>query len=155
MAFNRIVRTPITLSDGTFLPTGTHFSVASAAVQMDERFLANPDKFDPFRYERLRASAPDQQQKHQFAMTDSNNLHFGHGRYACPGRFFASNEIKIILAHLLLRWDFRYPTGATRPKNLPADENLYPDPAARLEIRERKLEPDVAGLVFTPVGQAE
>ena len=65
----------------------------------------DPSTFDPFRYSRLREdkSTPENANKFQFAMTDRNSLHFGHGKYACPGRFFASNEIKILLCHLLRR----------------------------------------------------
>ncbi|KAI4151581.1 MAG: hypothetical protein LQ340_003426, partial [Diploschistes diacapsis] len=150
VAFNPIVRTPLTLSDGTRLPAGTHFSVASEAVMHNAAFVASPDAFDPFRYYRLRESGPDQVQKHQSAMTDQNNLHFGHGKYSCPGRFFASNEIKIIMAHLLLQYDFKYPEGCGRPRSLSADENLYPDPdpAARLEMRERKVEEGVGHLIY-------
>lgn len=28
--------------------------------------------------------------------TSPNHLAFGHGKHACPGRFFAATEIKII-----------------------------------------------------------
>ncbi|KAI0389232.1 cytochrome P450 monooxygenase [Xylariaceae sp. FL0594] len=139
LAFNRIVRSPITLSDGTVLPKGTHFSMASDEVMHDPEFLAgggDPSEFDPFRYSRLRDESAENANRYQFATTDKNSLHFGHGKYSCPGRFFASNEIKIIMAHLLLRYDFKYPAGQGRPVNLSADENLYPDPTARLLMRE-------------------
>ena len=36
-----------------------------------------------------------------------DSLEFGYGKHACPGRFFAVNEIKLILANLLLRFDFK------------------------------------------------
>lgn len=98
--------------------------------------LDNPAEYDGFRYYKQRLEE-GQGTHHQFAMTDKNNLHFGHGKFSCPGRFFASNEIKIILAHLLLNYDFKYPVGQTRPVNLSADENLYPDPSARLLMRRR------------------
>ncbi|KAI1454028.1 cytochrome P450 monooxygenase [Annulohypoxylon moriforme] len=153
LAFNRIVRSPVKLSDGTLLPAGTHFSMAAHSLLHDPELLpggGDPTEFDPFRYSRLRddASKPENANKFQFAMTDRNSLHFGHGKYACPGRFFASNEIKIILAHLLLRYDFKYPAGQGRPRNLFADENIYPDPAARLLMRERvEVNEDIRKLV--------
>ncbi|KAL0262791.1 hypothetical protein SLS55_001764 [Diplodia seriata] len=139
LAFNRIVRSPITLSDGTTLPRGTHFSMASDSVLHDPSNIANPSAFDGFRYARTRDSEPGAANKHQFAMTDANSLHFGHGKYSCPGRFFAANEIKMILAHLLLNFDFAYPEGKGRPRNLSADENVYPDPEARLLMRRREV----------------
>lgn len=115
--------------------------MASDSVMHDPSNIADPDVFDGFRYARLRQSSADNANKHQFAMTDANSLHFGHGKYSCPGRFFASNEIKMILAHLLLNFDFRYPEGQGRPRNLSADENIYPDPAARLQMRRREVGP--------------
>ncbi|KAI0099189.1 cytochrome P450 [Nemania sp. FL0031] len=136
LSFHRIVKSPVKLSDGTLLPVGTHFCMASDSIMHDEELLPGAAKFDPFRYARLR-DEPGNSNRFQFVMTDQNNLHFGHGKNACPGRFFASNEIKIILAHLILHYDFEYPVGQTRPRNLFADENIYPDPAARLMMRER------------------
>lgn len=43
------------------------------------------------------------------------NMSFGFGRHACPGRFFAANEIKLILARLLLDYDLRMPPGVDEP----------------------------------------
>lgn len=103
---------------------------------MDESNVENAQEFDPFRSFRRRQD-PDEAARHQFATTDDNHLHFGHGKFACPGRFFAANEIKIILATMLLRYDFKYPDGKGRPVNMTADENVYPDPAARVLLRHR------------------
>ena len=69
-------------------------------------------------------------------MTDKNHLHFGHGKYACPGRFFAVLEMKMILARFLLDYEFKYPEGQGRPRNLTMDENVLPDPAATLLVRK-------------------
>lgn len=80
-------------------------------------------------------------------MTSSDSLHFGHGRQACPGRFLASDEIKMMLVKLLLRYDFRYPDGFDRPKNLTADENVFPDPSATLLMRPHKLDEKISGLL--------
>lgn len=151
LAFNRVVKhSPLELYDGTVLPVGTHFNMASHAILLDAPNLPNsgdPAQFDGFRYSRLRED-PGNANKYQWATTDNNSLHFGHGKYACPGRFLASNEIKLILAHLILRYDFKYPEGSSRPRNLTADENFYPDPAARLLMRAREdIEPEVRVLV--------
>ncbi|GME35460.1 cytochrome p450 monooxygenase [Neofusicoccum parvum] len=140
MTFNRVVRSPITLSDGTQLPVGAHLTVASDATSHDPDIIPSPDRFDPFRWARLRQSDPSSAHKHQFATTDVNSLHFGHGRHACPGRFFAAAEIKMLLAQLLLDYDFKYPQGQGRPINLSADDWLFPDPNARLLIRRRSGE---------------
>lgn len=42
--------------------------------------------------------------------TSSTFLAWGHGKHACPGRFFASSVMKLVLAHFVLNFDFRLPT---------------------------------------------
>ena len=43
------------------------------------------------------------------------NMSFGFGRHACPGRFFAANEMKLIMARLLLDYDIKMPPGVSEP----------------------------------------
>ncbi|KAI1213728.1 cytochrome P450 [Annulohypoxylon truncatum] len=139
-AFNRIVREPLRLADGTILPPGTHIAMASDAILNDPEYLPGENtEFEPFRWARLRddPAHPENVHRYQFATTDSNNLHFGHGKYACPGRFYAGQQIKMILGHLILLYDFKYPFGQGRPRNLCSDENIYPDPLAKVLIRRR------------------
>ena len=83
--------------------------------------------------------------KHQFVTTSSESLNFGHGNHACPGRFFASNEIKVVLIELLRSWEFRLKgdwegVGGEdkRPKNWEVDMGIVPDVGAELEFRRRK-----------------
>ena len=136
MGFGRIVRKPITLSDGIQLPVGTHLCMASDCITHDADHLDNPIEYDGFRYYKKRLDA-SQSSNHQFTTTDRNNLHFGYGKYACPGRFFASDEIKMVLVHLLLNFEFKYPVGQARPANISAGEFLFPDPSARVLMRRR------------------
>lgn len=139
MGFHRIVqRNPITLSDGQTLKPGTHICLASYSISRDSDVVPNQE-FDGFRYYEMRKD-PDEDKAMQYAMTDKNHLHFGHGRFACPGRFFAANELKMILGELLLDYDFKYPEGKSRPKNINADEFLYPDPHTRLLMKGRDRE---------------
>ena len=70
-------------------------------------------------------------------MTDHNNLAFGYGKFACPGRFYAANEMKMMLALMLICYDIRFPDGCRRPRNFTIDSDMYPDPATRLLIRKR------------------
>jgi cytochrome P450 len=37
---------------------------------------------------------------------------FGYGRHACPGRFFAANEIKMMLSRFLLNYEFKNEDGS-------------------------------------------
>lgn len=45
----------------------------------------------------------------------------------------------MVLAELLLNYDFRYPEGKGRPENLNADEFLYADPETVLEMRKLEM----------------
>jgi cytochrome P450 len=40
-----------------------------------------------------------------WVIPNHTNIHLGHGRHACPGRFFASAELKIVLLHILQHYD--------------------------------------------------
>lgn len=96
--------------------------------------IENADEFDGLRYYHLRKN-PKETMKHQHAMTDKNHMHFGYGKYSCPGRFFASNEMKMILATMLLRYEARYPEGASRPANMNIDEFMFVFPETPLLMK--------------------
>ena len=46
---------------------------------------------------------------------------FGYGKHACPGRFFANQEFKVILVQLIMSYDLRLhgagPGNQERPPN--------------------------------------
>ena len=136
VGFKRQVLTPLTLSDGTQLPSGAHMVMPVVPIAQDETLTSYPLEFDGFRHYRRRLE-PSESNKHQFATTDANNMHFGHGKYSCPGRFFAANTIKIMLAHLILYYDFRYPDGTGRPDNVCLHEYVFPSPDAKVEFMEK------------------
>lgn len=103
------------------------------------------DEFHPWRFSDLRAY-PGEENKHQFVTTTSESTVFGHGRWACPGRFFASNEIKSILIQLLQRYDIGVgPQGQgeggewERPMTFTVEMGYYPDPTACLYFRDRQV----------------
>ncbi|KAI8930431.1 hypothetical protein NX059_012382 [Plenodomus lindquistii] len=153
LTFQRIFHQSITLSDGTHFPSGTRIAVPTHWMLNDSTYVpgaADPATFDPFRYSRIREDPahPENAQRHMLAMTDASNMAFGYGRYACPGRFYAVNEMKMIMGHLLLRYDFKFKEGCSRPKNFTFDSDLYPDMSARLLIRERtKIEDGIEKLL--------
>ena len=127
-----------TLSDGTRLPKGTHFCMASQAIQNDASVTESPNVFDGFRYYKMRQNPVDAH-RHQFATTEPDVLNFGHGKYSCPGRFFASLEIKNILVRLLMNYDFKLPDGQKRPQNLVAHEYIFPNPDGKIMFKERAV----------------
>jgi len=126
--FRRIAISDLTLSDGTFISKGSRIEVASYAVLHDSEIIENPDVFDGLRYYKLRMRSPEDANRHQFSTTTKDNLNFGYGRHACPGRFFASNEIKVIVANALQNYDIELvDKEAGRPKNLMFEATVLPD----------------------------
>lgn len=86
---------------------------------MDPTIYPEPEKFDGFRHDKMRQADPEAAKRHQFTSVNSHSTNFGFGRMACPGRFFADNEIKLIVAYLLMHYDFKLPSGQTeRYKNI-------------------------------------
>ncbi|KFA78103.1 hypothetical protein S40288_05679 [Stachybotrys chartarum IBT 40288] len=135
--FIRKVMQPITLSDGTQLPSGTKILAPLAGISQDERLFPNPTTFDALRFYRMRQETPESNNRWQFTSVGDNNINFGAGRHACPGRFFASNEIKLIVAHFLLQYDIRLKPGAKRPKPMAMVMTKAPSPTAELEFKRR------------------
>ncbi|PSN63321.1 putative cytochrome P450 [Corynespora cassiicola Philippines] len=150
----RQVMQHIQLSDGTVLPKGTRIAFASASIAMDPMINPSPEQFDGFRsfYKRQRdleslaaagqessAAAALAKNRNAMAFPDKDRLVFGHGRQACPGRFFAVSEMKLILARFLVGYDFKFLPGKSRPRNFFLEEYILPDPRAKLMMRTRRL----------------
>lgn len=123
-----------TFSDGTTVPAGSFVLVPMYAMYKDNDIFPNAEQFDAFRFSKLRAQE-GQDNRHQFVTTSTTHINFGHGRSACPGRFFASNEIKLLLAHTLLNYDIKL-TGK-EPKATWYDRSRRPDLQAQVSFRRR------------------
>lgn len=140
VAFVRKVLQPMTLSDGTHLPHGTMIGAPLHAMMHDPALVENPDVFDGYRWYKLRQKE-GQFNSHQFVSTSASTLLFGHGNHACPGRFFAANEIQFLLVTFLLRYDFKYPEGETRPANWSMAENVLQNTKRVLVFKKRQNQP--------------
>ncbi|KAI9146868.1 Cytochrome P450 monooxygenase ATR2 [Paramyrothecium foliicola] len=111
-SFQRKVMKPFTLPNGQLIPAGVTIEVPAVGVNADSEVFANADKFDPLRFYHLREQAKEKGSvegaaTNQFVSVSQNSLTFGYGRHACPGRFFAANEIKMILANAIMSWEFK------------------------------------------------
>lgn len=60
----RKCRADIKLSNNIILLKGTHIGVAAGANALDSQYFEDPDRFDGFRFEKLRAS-PGNDNKYQ------------------------------------------------------------------------------------------
>ncbi len=71
--------------------------------------------------------------------TSPDNLHWGYGRNACPGRFMAAAEIKLSLAWILWHFDISFPYGQVdRPENIFVDERVVPSQKQEIGFRLRQ-----------------
>ncbi|KAI1199298.1 cytochrome P450 [Nemania serpens] len=140
MSMNRYVEKPITLSDGIVLPKGARICVVSDFANPD--VYKEPARFDAARFVKKRLE-PGQENSWQFVTTSASHLNFGHGEHACPGRFFASNEIKIVLCHLLLKYDWRFVPDAPEPQPRMFESTKSVKADTRIQARRRKAEIDI------------
>lgn len=136
------MKQPITLSSGTKIPAGTFISTpAYWAARDPSAFPPTGDGFEPWRWSDLREEAEQKGLSSipYLASTPSpHNLHWGYGRNACPGRFMAAVEVKLIIAWILWNFDVSWPLGQTeRPENLFIDERVLPDPTQHVRFRRR------------------
>lgn len=105
---------------------------------MDKFLYPSPETFDPFRFSKLRKEQPEMDGRAQYVSSNSSSLSFGFGRHACPGRFFAAQEIKAIMAFLLQNFDMRFASGQSRPESIRVETQFLPDPMATVEFRRRQ-----------------
>ncbi|KAM0338872.1 hypothetical protein ACHAPU_011154 [Fusarium lateritium] len=137
-SFQRKVLKSFTLSNGQVIPAGLMIEIPAVAVNSDSYIFPKADEFDPLRFYRLRTQAKDEGSvekaaNNQFVSVNQSSLTFGYGRHACPGRFFAANEIKMILAHALLRYDVKLVGSETkRYSNMEFAHMSIPDPSRNL-----------------------
>lgn len=124
-----------TLSTGHVIPEGSIVVGALEQVHRDPRFLpVDPDSgelimgdsplevFDAYRFV---------DKKMKSTTVGPNHLTFGIGAHACPGRYFAANEIKYVLVEMLIRYNVRTKSGARAKDNVlfgmtrfPSNEHL-------------------------------
>ncbi|KAF2452475.1 cytochrome P450 [Lineolata rhizophorae] len=88
-----------TLPDGTVLPKGTRLGVATTEVHADCELHGNDaNVFRPDRFVGKGGTGG-------VIVTGESFLAFGLGRHACPGRFLAAHELKLLIAYMLLNYD--------------------------------------------------
>ena len=55
-----------------------------------------------------------------------------------PGRFFAANELKAMMAHIVMNYDVKFEHEGVRPPNKWYGLSLGPDPTAKVLFRKRE-----------------
>nr|WEP24415.1 cytochrome P450 [Curvularia sp.] len=123
------------------------YVMIDGTLAQDPTVFPNPEKFDIYRWKRMR-EVPEYANKAHFVSTSPEHIGFGHGIHACPGRFFAANEIKIALCFLLLRYDWEAVDVATS-EPLHFGTSYLVNPQSTLRYRKRESEIDLEALEFS------
>ncbi|PKY06745.1 cytochrome P450 [Aspergillus campestris IBT 28561] len=132
LSFHRVVKHDLSLTDGLFLPKGTHICMAAGPISHDPEIVADPDTFDAFRY------AKEKKATSSLVSTGPTHMHFGLGRYACPGRFFATHVMKVILSRFLVDYEFHFEAGQRgRPQNVVIGDKIIPNLTTPILIKKR------------------
>ncbi|KXH26760.1 hypothetical protein CSAL01_00306 [Colletotrichum salicis] len=105
----------VTLSDGTFIPSGTKLEFPTFAIHRDGKFFDNAAEFDGFRFLK-------------FARKDMLGWGLCKTAWACPGRFLADIEIKLVVAFILMNYDTKNPDGQGRHSHVHFENQVFHDP---------------------------
>ncbi|KAI1370302.1 cytochrome P450 [Hypoxylon crocopeplum] len=135
-----------TFGDGTHVPAGAYACMPVHAIENDEAHTPDPGRFDGLRsfrarqeWERQAASSRNSNSSEFLFDTPTlTSLSFGYGKTACPGRFFASHAIKVVLVKMFSDYEFRFLPGAGRPPGIMAHEFLFPSPEQKILVRRNK-----------------
>lgn len=136
VTMRRLVTKDMTLSDGTFFPKSSMLSI-SALRMWDGAVHQDPEKFDGYRWLRMRQDDPTKESYAQFVAVNPDHMGFGFGEHACPGRFFAANVLKTILSHLLLKYEWKVADPSRPIKHQEWGGTLRVDPELRLSVCKR------------------
>ncbi|KZT23027.1 cytochrome P450 [Neolentinus lepideus HHB14362 ss-1] len=136
-SLNRIALKDYTFADGTFVPRGTSVAACAHPVHTDPGVYRNPAEFDPFRFARM-GREEGGAGRHLFVTTSLDYLPWGHGSHACPGRFFAANQLKLMLGHLLLNYDIQLEEPGVVPRQIWFEAAVLPHQTAKLLYRKRQ-----------------
>ncbi|KFG86414.1 ent-kaurene oxidase [Metarhizium anisopliae] len=127
---------------GWKIPKGAHVTVNMDGSHHDGDLYHDPYTYDALRFSTMRK----EREEHHNASTDAakplgmvtmNDHHFpfGHGKHACPGRFFVAHEMKLIAAHLLLNFDLKMEDSTSN--RLWVGSGMMPPFGGRIKVRRK------------------
>ncbi|KAI9754994.1 MAG: hypothetical protein M4579_004468 [Chaenotheca gracillima] len=132
-----------TFSDGTHIRPGAIAAAPQYSIHHDEDFYHNANSYEPYRFLDMRASSSsDKDRSSHLASsqlsanaTSTEWMPYGHGKHACPGRFFNAAEQKMMLVHLVRNFEL---VPRSRPENVWIGANLSPDRNATISFKRRR-----------------
>ncbi|KAI1412065.1 cytochrome P450 [Hypoxylon sp. FL1857] len=126
----------VTLPDGSHIPYGTKVGVSGYSIHHDEAVYPDANKYHAFRFAREDSGGSERKEPQALVNTSEKFLGFSHGSHACPGRFFAANQLKITLAHIALLYEIE--PIPERPVNKWFFGHIAPPMHETLRVRRRK-----------------
>ena len=116
---------------GLKLPKGTMIMAPAAAIATDPETFQDANAFDGQRYLRMRQEHSEATSSLVLGMSTIDSLGFGLGNQACPGRFLAVNNLKLMMAKLLVGWDLA----------IAKDDSEYSGPPPKMEYNDFSVVP--------------
>jgi cytochrome P450 len=124
------------------LPMGSRLSISAWGIHHDEDIYANAAMYDAFRFSRpleegtaSQNSSKENENRHSMVSASENYLPFGMGRHSCPGRYFASVQLKLFLAYIATNYDVKL--IEERPKFVTMGHFPVPPMKGKLLIRRK------------------
>ncbi|KAM0211496.1 hypothetical protein ACHAQD_010289 [Fusarium lateritium] len=145
LSWRRMATEDVTLPNDMVFKKGQKLAVSSTHMWHDD-YYEDAKTFNPYRFLRMRET-PGKDHMAHLVSTSSDHLGFGHGVHACPGRFFASNEVKIALCHLIMKYEWKL-MNDERPPPCSHGMMFNTNPTAKLLIRRRQEELDLSTLEY-------
>lgn len=124
---------------GVHVPRGNTIAVPGKNIGRDEAFYEDANTFKPFRFAEKRKEEDVEYVKRArlaAATTNPEFLAFGHGKHACPGRFFAVGQLKMILGYMLMNYEIDMLDE--RPPDIFVGVAKLPPLASKIRIRRKK-----------------
>ncbi|CAG8402472.1 unnamed protein product [Penicillium salamii] len=121
----------VTLPSGQHLPQGWMIGFPIPAIHTDSRYYDEPDVYNPFRFLPTKSTP-----RSMIVTTSQTFLPFGHARHSCPGRWFASHLLKLLLSYIIINYDIE--PLRERPLNITMGDLVFPPPGATIRLRRRE-----------------
>ena len=93
----RYARKDLSLNEDVTIRKGQRVCVDGYNM-MNPEINDQPEKYDAYCFLRMR-DKPGFENKAHLVATSPDHMSFSHGQHACPGRFFAANEMKVALCY--------------------------------------------------------